>query len=579
MKRLPISIRLILLAPAALLWGCAVSTGTAPPTTASASIVIAKTAAEERVETPIPSDSLYPLMAAEFALRNRDLALGLRLLTEQCLILTDPAIARRALQLAEFVNNDEVALIAAIRLAALDPTDAAASATAMSLLIRTGATDQAIAYASKAKAGGARINAPALMQGFDALEPTRQEAIIRGIESLAEAYPNDLDIAIAQSLLYRQLKRYNDAGTALAPVFRNNANDERALVLWTQIQLDSADSTPFERIGRAVERQPDNENLRLQYARLLAANERFDEARAQFLALKNTSPRNGDYLFSLALIDFEQQQFDAAKSSLQALIALQQRPDEAWYYVGRIEEQTGNRGASVEAYGHVGPSREFIDAHRRAASQLMTTNDPRDIDEFFSAARRKNNDQAERLFLLEAETLKEAQLRSRAMAAFDAGVTAYPTSMPLLYGRAMLRENQGDFAGMETDLRTILIYDPNNATTLNALGYALTNSTDRYVEAANLIEKALALSPGDAAILDSLGWVYYKLGRLKEARQLLTEAYDILPEPEVAAHLGETLWALGDREEAQRIWHRVLRVDPQNTYVRDTLDRLGAHDL
>lgn len=579
MKRLPTTIRLILLAPAALLWGCAVSSGTTAPTAAQTPAVGDKSATEEHVETPIPSDSLYPLMAAEFALRNRDLALGLQLLTEQCLILTDPAVARRALQLAEFVNNDQAALTAAMRLATLDPTDAAASATAMSLLIRAGATEQAITYASKAKAGGARINAPALMQGFEELEPAAQQTVTTGIESLAAAYPDDLDIAIAQSLLYRQLKRYNDAGSALAVVFSANANDERALVLWTQIQLDSGNNTPFERIGQAVERQKDNEKLRLQYARLLAANEQFDAARAQFLILKDTSPRNGDYLFSLALIDYEQQQFDAARSSLQALIALQQRVDEAWYYLGRIEEQAGNLTTSVEAYGQVGPSREFIDAHRRAASQLITSNDPRDLEAFFSDARRKNSDQAERLFLLEAEILKESQRRSRAMMAFDTGIAAYPRSMPLLYGRAMLRENQGDIAGMEADLRTILAYDANNATTLNALGYALTNRTDRYEEAASLIEQALALSPGDAAILDSLGWVYFKLGRLTEARELLTEAYDILPEPEVAAHLGETLWALGERQEAQKIWHRVLRVDPQNAYVRDVLDRLGAHDL
>ena len=579
MKRLPKPTYLILLAPMALLWGCAASTDTAPPIATPTSAVASKTKTAEHVETPIPSESLYPLMAAEFALRNRDLALGLALLTEQCLILTDPAVARRALQLAEFTNNDEAALTAAMRLAALDPSDAAASATAMSLLIRTGATDQAIAYAQTAKAGGARINAPALLQGYDELEPARQQAITVGIESLAEAYPDDLDIAIAQSLLYRQLKRYEDAGAALTPVFNANANDERALVLWTQIQLDSADGRPFERIAQAVERQSDNENLRLQYARLLAANEHFDTARTQFLTLKNMSPRNGDYLFSLALIDFEQQQFDDARSSLRALIALQQRVDEAWYYLGRVEEQTGNLATSVEAYGQVGPSREFIDAHRRAASQLITSNDLRDLDDFFSDARRKNSDQAERLFLLEAEILKEAQLRSRAMTAFNTGIAAYPASMPLLYGRAMLHENQGDIAGMEADLRAILAHDADNATTLNALGYALTNRTDRYEEAASLIEQALALSPGDAAILDSLGWVYFKLGRLTEARQLLTQAYDILPEPEVAAHLGETLWVLGEREEAQKIWHRVLRIDPQNMFVRDVLERLGAQDL
>ena len=571
--------RVFMLAPLALIWGCAVSPDTSTPPAVTPSPVATENTAIEKPETPIPNDSLYPLMAAEFALRNRNFELALRLLIEQSLVLTDPEIARRALHLAEFLNKDEAALIASMRLAELDTSDGPAAATAMSLLIRAGLSDRATAYASQAKKAGARINAPALLQGFENLTKERQNIITEGLESLAASYPNDLDIAIATSLLYRQLERYEDAGDALSPVLTADPSDERGLVLWTQIQLDKKALAPFNRLRLAVETPQSSESLRLQYARLLAANSEYDLAREQFQILKDIAPRNGDYLFSLALLEYEQQQFAAAKTSLQALLALQQRVDEAWYYLGRIEQSMGNMSASVEAYSQVTPSREYINANRRAASLLVSTEDPRDFDAFFTNARHAHVVQAERLYLLEAELLKEAGMGNRAMAAFDVGIDTFPGSMPLLYGRAMLRESAGDIAGMEADLRTILDYDPNNATTLNALGYALTNSTDRYEEAANLIEQALRLSPGDAAILDSLGWVYFKLGKLSEARQLLSQAYNILPEPEVAAHLGETLWALDEQEQAQRIWYRVLRADPQNPYVLDVLDRLDVNSL
>ena len=579
MKLLPTLLRVLLLTPIALIWGCAVSPEIPSYTDPTPSPAAAIIAASEDLETPIPKDSVYPLMAAEFALRNRDFELGLSLLIEQSLVLTDPEVARRALQLAEFVNKDRAALTAAMRLAELDTSDGAAAATAMSLLIRAGLTDRAIAYASQARNAGGRINAPALMQGFEGLSQERQNIIIIGLESIAEAYPNDPDIAIAKALLYRQLERYDAAGDALNPVFDANAYDERGLVLWTQIQIDKAAQEPLKRIRLAVDMQPDSESLRLQYARLLASNTQLDLAREQFQILKDISPRNGDYLFSLALLEYEQKQFPTAKSLLQALLALQQRVDEAWYYLGRIEELADNIAASVEAYSQVMPSREYIDANRRAASLLLGAEDSQDLATFFTHARDRNPAHAERLYSLEAELLKDAQLRSRAMAVFDAGIAAFPDSMALHYGRAMLRESQDDIPGMEFDLRTILNHDPNNATTLNALGYALTNSTNRYQEAAGLIERALALSPGDAAVLDSLGWVYFKLDRLSEARQILVQAYKLLPEPEVAAHLGEVLWALGEQEHARRIWLHTLLEDPQNPYVIDVLDRLDVNDI
>ena len=143
----------------------------------------------------------------------------------------------------------------------------------------------------------------------------------------------------------------------------------------------------------------------------------------------------------------------------------------------------------------------------------------------------------------------------------------------------MLAEERGDLAGMESDLRGIIAIEPDNATALNALGYTLANRTARFEEAYALISKALALEPGEPAILDSMGWVLYRMNRNEEALRYLTRAYAEFPDPEVAAHLGEVLWITGDTDNALLVWQGGLMKDPSNAVLVETLERLQVTSL
>ena len=143
----------------------------------------------------------------------------------------------------------------------------------------------------------------------------------------------------------------------------------------------------------------------------------------------------------------------------------------------------------------------------------------------------------------------------------------------------MLAEEQGDLAGMESDLQAIIDAEPDNATALNALGYTLANRTTRYEEAFALISQALALQPGEPAILDSMGWVLYRMNRNDEALEYLSRAYAAFPDPEVAAHLGEVLWITGDTDNALLVWQGGLMKDPDNTVLVETLERLQVTSL
>ena len=553
--------------------GCA----TAPPAQETAGVTIGPanvTAPADIPETPIPNESLLPLLTAEFALRQRDFELGLVLLSAQAVALSDPALARRALRLAEFVNDSERATAMAVRLVELDSSDGAAAAAASGWLSRTGQPAEALRYAALALELGHSVNIATSLGTYESLDSDSKAEIAETISDLARRWPNDDQIAIAASLLARLEGDLSLAESLLRPVLLRSPNEIRAVMLWTQLMLDQSSDSPFELLAETVAAYPENQDLRQQYARLLGSEGDYAAARAQFGILLEREPDNPELLSTAALLDYELGYFDEALAKFQRLIALQERLDEAHYYVGRIEMGQDRYGEAIEAFAAVGPSREFRDAKAQAAQLLSDTAFASDIKTFFENQRRTYPSAAEQLFLLEADSLRDWE--GEALKAYDRGLTAFPQSFSLLYGRAMVHESEGKLGAMENDLRSILAQDPNHAATLNALGYTLTNHTQRYEEAADLIERALALSPGDPAILDSLGWVYYKLGQYSASETLLRRAHNAFPDPEVAAHLGEVLWIQGRQIEARDVWREGLSKVPDHPIILEALDRLGA---
>jgi tetratricopeptide (TPR) repeat protein len=530
--------------------------------------------APEQREMPIPESSVLPLLKAEFALRARDFELGSSLLTEQAMVLNDPALTRRALRLAEFISDEQRAAALSLRLAELDPNDGAAAAAASGWLARSGQPLRALEYAEYALALGVSVNVAGNLGSFSQFDDNTQRAVAAAIESLSSRWPNDDEIAIAATLLARLKQSWQLAESLILPVLQRSPGDVRSIMLWTQLQIDQSVEDPLERLVEAVTEYPENTELRLQYARLLGAEGDYSGAQAQFAILLALDPDNPDMLSTAALLDFELERYDAALAKFLHLIALEARLDEAFYYVGRIRAAEDRYPEAIEAFASVRPSREFRDAKVRAAQILIDTAFASDIRHFFQAQRRTYPSAAEQLFLLEAESLRDWEGES--LAAYDRGLSAFPQSFSLLYGRAMIYESEGSLQAMEHDLRSILAQDPNHAATLNALGYSLTNRTQRYEEAAVLIERALALSPGDPAIMDSLGWVYYKLGQYVQSESLLREAHAAFPDPEVAAHLGEVLWAQGREVEAKDVWQDGLNRVSDHPIILEAIDRLGA---
>lgn len=179
-------------------------------------------------------------------------------------------------------------------------------------------------------------------------------------------------------------------------------------------------------------------------------------------------------------------------------------------------------------------------------------------------------------YLLEADLRHQDKEDAGELDAFARGLAAFPDDDALLYARALAWERRDDIARAEADFRRILVAQPDNVATLNALGYTLADRTTRYAEALQLIDRARVAEPDNPAIIDSYGWVLYRLGRVQDALPQLRRAYALQKDPEIAAHLGEVLWASGDKAGARHYFDEARKLDPDNRALQRALRKTGA---
>lgn len=321
------------------------------------------------------------------------------------------------------------------------------------------------------------------------------------------------------------------------------------------------------------DRKDNDFNLRSAYARLLTDAKRFDDARRQFEILAVQAPNNSDVLFALGLLYLQSNRLDESESYFKRLVAQDLRSDDANYYLGRINEEKENFEQAAIWYQSVQQSDNHFDAQLRYGLILGKQGDIEAARAQLQKIKPSNDAQQTMRVQAEAELLAESERFDEAMAVYDDAIEGKKHNSDLLYARAMLAQRMDRFELLEQDLRRILVLEPDNVQALNALGYSLADETDRYLEAYDLIKRALDMSSGDFYILDSMGWVLYRLGRHDEAIEYLEKAMELRQDPEIAAHLGEVLWVKGDREAAKKIWESALQLAPEDNRLLDVMKR------
>jgi tetratricopeptide (TPR) repeat protein len=422
------------------------------------------------------------------------------------------------------------------------------------------------------------------------------------------------------TLLEQWLDTYRDAPetrtaarVAMARAWLAASNAPKALALAEQAHADESEAPgPYllalelmtlqpsaERIAtQFLARDKVDSGLRLAYVRSLTQSQRYADASQQLEIITKAEPQLPAPWLTLGALRLDMRQFREAEAALQRYVDLAQKqppaaatgneddagPDgedrgltQAWLLLAQVAEQRGDLKAAEAWLAKIDNPQRALDVQSRRASLLARQGKLQQARELVRQVPERNDDEARAKVLAEAQVMREVKRWREASEVLAAGNKRFADDADLLYEQAMVEDKLERHAEMERLLRKVITLKPDHAHAHNALGYSLADRGLRLDEARKLLQRALELQPNDPFIVDSMGWLEFRAGNREEAVRLLRKAYAARPDTEIAAHLGEALWATGRRDEARRIWADARGRDAGNEVLRETLARLKVH--
>jgi tetratricopeptide (TPR) repeat protein len=330
-----------------------------------------------------------------------------------------------------------------------------------------------------------------------------------------------------------------------------------------------------EKLHDAIKRGANSKRVQVYYSRLLLEDKQIDAAKKQFTHLTELYPNDSELLFTIALLALDSNLQDVSKEYLQDVVALGEHESEAHYYLGQISEDEKNTNAAIAHYNKITPDSDvYLAGLATTALILLKQGKGDEAIEKVQQSRNLNPELGIDLYLIESDLLIKQGHYQQAVKVLTQSLAQNKDEPELLYARSLAAEKADDLVLSEKDLTTLIKQNPNDVMALNALGYTLADRTKRTQEALKLITRALALRPDDPAIIDSMGWVQFRLGNYQKSLELLRKAYKSFRDEEVAAHLGEVLWVMGKHDEATQILSESLKENPDSQVLKNTIERL-----
>ena len=559
---------------AGTLTGC---TATSPTTPGVTAVDSSGASALPPPRHTLNEDVLYKLLVGELASHRGDLSVSLENYLEVARETGDAGVAARAVKFAVFVRADESALEAARLWNEADPSSIEARRALASLLIRTGDIDEAVQYLDEIVKGLTDPPGTGFHYAADLLAAEKDiESAAAAMRQLVRGYEDDAVAQFAFARLLLRIGQFEEASAVIHRAYELDPDDERIAILRARVRqrVDDVEGA-LNVLVEFLERVPDSSMARMAYARMLVDTKHYEQARAEFEHLVAEEPENDDTRYALGLLLLQMERLDAAMQQFERLADRNSRQDAAYYYLARIAESQQRFDDAIASYRRVQRGEHRLNAQIRIAVLLAERGELDAARRHLHGIRSENTQEAMRIDHAEAGLLTRAARYDEAMAVYDASLEEFPGNSDLLYARGMLAVKMDRLDLLERDMRAIISREPDNADALNALGYTLADRTDRYEEAYALIKRAIELKPDDHYIVDSLGWVLHRMGRHQEALTQLRRAMSLNPDPEIAAHLGEVLWVLGNKVEARAVWSTALEAAPDDERLLDVIERFG----
>ena len=523
-------------------------------------------------------EAIEPLLAGEFALQSGKLDEAARWYLDAARSAQDMALAERATRIALLAKDDTRAGEALALWRRLGGSGHGLTAAEATLALRQGKERMARKHLTTLLRSGEQDGWRQALSvlGSGAGEPAQASRLLTHILD-RKLLPNELQAWLAFGGLAQRLEQPKLAERIVAEVVSRFPGEPRvALLRASQLREAGKPDEAKAALDAVAPSAASDASLRLalaqEYARL-------------------GDPRRAEAILAAGPQDHESH---AHRASL-----LAQAEDKEG--LGRLYEELARDASRPDPQRRLllGQIAEFLDRHEQALdwydgvpggplrwlARLRTANVLHEVSrgkEAYQALRDLQADGAapddarRDAYLLEASLLAKDRNDAGELDAFARGLAAFPDDLEILYARALGWERRDDIARAEADFRKILVVEPDSVAALNALGYTLADRTDRYQEALELIDRARTAEPDNAAIIDSYGWVLYRLGRLQDALVELRRAFTLQKDPEIAAHLGEVLWRLGRTDEARKYFDEARKLDPDNRSLKRAMEKVGA---
>lgn len=517
-------------------------------------------------------------LAAEIAVHNGDLEAAFEHYLQIIDEADDVSIARRATHIGLHLKSDAVLQTASLwtRLA---PGDVEAWKALLLLRINAGDRSGSQQAMQSLMETAAAMHSDGFIQvAAIVAESSNQQLGLELTSNLAASHAEDARAHYALALAYFSQKQSEAAERSLRRALELKKDDPKIWILLARI-LDAQKRTDDSEalLQQGLEHLPDNDLLRLSYAEHLVIHEKYEQAYREFRLLHEALPENDEITQALGSLAIELNMWSDAREIWSGMMERKEKRDHALYFLAQIEESSGDPVKALDYYSKVGGVLR-TDAKIRSAQLLAKQGDLAKALLMISTTRITAMEDAVRLYLAESDLLTASNKSMQAMALLDKALAEHPRQIDLLYARGMLGDDMGSLHILERDMRAILEIDAENAQALNALGYTLANHGERLEEAHELINKAYKLMPESAAILDSMGWIEFRLGNYAAAEKYLRMAAERDDDSEIMAHLGEVLWVTGRRDEASSIWQEALRKEPESKHLSETMRRLQQQD-
>lgn len=544
-------------------------------------------AAETLPRVTLTREILYRLLSADLAYQRGQWKTAYSITMRVARQTRDPRIARRAAEIAISAKQPNEAMAAVKLWRDLDPQSEEATKYYLGfVLINDDLAEARPIFAQRLKEATPPVRGILMFQMQRLLAGLRdKDKAFALLEELLAPYGGTAEahIALAQGALSKgdRLRAIAEANRALG------FKAESELAILTLAQASENAGQALDILSRFIETYPKAREVRLAYARILISQKRYELARRQFEVLLELQPHDTTVLYSLGLLsaqtndprnaerylglymdELEKQQ-GSDRDPAQVLLLLAQLADErgdeeaALKWLSQIEPREGNNAIYLSAViksAQISARRGDLGQARKKLAQAETETDA----------------EKAQIILAEGQIMRDAGKAEEAFSILEAGVKRFPKDAHLLYDFAMAAEKLDKVPEMEAALRKLIALEPDNHHAYNALGYSLADRNLRLEEAHQLVDKALKLAPNDPYIMDSMGWVLFRQGKLKEAEDWLRRAYEKKPEAEIGAHLGEVLWLTGRRDEARALWRAAAEKEPKNETLKNTLKRFGA---